>query len=224
MCQYCDEKALPCLMCGRACMEYQLDRTRCRRCATAHRPPDVWPVFRFCPYCGRDLGKNENQNENQKQGEEEMATEKYRWTKEADDTVRAMLESGHTVADICDALGITDKQLSNRVSVLRRSDETFPRLNRGERAVEACEDAEPEEKLAPKGELNPLEQEMARMIEEREQVLASKEEENRQLRAEKHELLLCIDSFRDRIREMGQTIERKDRIIGKMAEQIYGEG
>ena len=30
MCQYCDEKALPCLMCGRACMEYQLDRTRCR--------------------------------------------------------------------------------------------------------------------------------------------------------------------------------------------------
>lgn len=63
MCQYCDEKALPCLMCGRACMEYQLDRTRCRRCATEHRPPDVWPVFRFCPYCGRDLEKNENENQ-----------------------------------------------------------------------------------------------------------------------------------------------------------------
>lgn len=47
MCQYCDEKALPCLMCGRACMEYQMDRTRCRGCATAHRSPDVWPVFRF---------------------------------------------------------------------------------------------------------------------------------------------------------------------------------
>lgn len=156
-----------------------------------------------------------------------MATEKYRWTKEADDTVRAMLENGRTVADICDALGITDKQLKNRVNVLRRSDETFPRLNRGERAVEDREEVteacEPEDKLEPKGELNPLEQEMARMIEEREQVLASKEEENRRLRSVNHELMVCIESFRDRIMDMGQQIERKDRVIGKMAEQIYGE-
>lgn len=227
MCQYCDDKALPCLMCGRACMEYQLDRTRCRGCAKVNRPPDVWPVFRFCPYCGRDLGKNENQNENQKHGEEEMATEKYRWTKEADDTVRAKLESGRTVADICDALGITDKQLQNRVSVLRRSDETFPRLNRGEHAVEDCEEVtdacEPEVKLEPKGELNPLEQEMARMIEEREQVLASKEEENRRLRENNQALLKCVDSLRERIGELRVTIERKDRIIVKMVAEIYGE-
>lgn len=156
-----------------------------------------------------------------------MRTEKYRWTKEADDTVRAMLESGRTVADICDALGITDKQLSNRVSVLRRSDETFPRLNRGERAVEDCEEVtdacEPEVKLEPKGELNPLEKEMARMIEEREQVLASKEEENRQLRENNQALLECVDSLRERIGELRVTIERKDRIIVKMVAEIYGE-
>ena len=156
-----------------------------------------------------------------------MATEKYRWTKEADDTVRAMLESGRTVADICDALGITDKQLQNRVCVLRRSDETFPRLNRGERAVEDCEEVtdacEPEVKLEPKGELNPLEKEMARMIEEREQVLASKEEENRRLRENNQALLECVDSFRERIGELRVTIERKDRIIVKMVAEIYGE-
>ena len=52
MCQYCDEKALPCLMCGRACMEYQLDRTRCRGVRYGAPPPrrvaglSVLPVLR----------------------------------------------------------------------------------------------------------------------------------------------------------------------------------
>lgn len=217
MCEYCDEKALPCLMCGRACMEYQLDRTRCRGCATAHRLPDVWPVFRFCPYCGRDLGENENQNENQNQGENEMATEKYRWTKEADDTVRAMLESGRTVADICDALGITDKQLSNRVSVLRRSDETFPRLNRGERVAEDCEEVcEPEVKLEPKGELNPLEQEMARMIEEKEEELQKARQEARWFQDKLDREIVEGERLRKKLAE-------KDRIIVKMVAEIYGE-
>lgn len=217
MCQYCDEKALPCLMCGRACMEYQLDRTRCRGCATAHRLPDVWPVFRFCPYCGRDLGENENQNENQNQGANEMATEKYRWTKEADDTVRAMLESGRTVADICDALGITDKQLSNRVSVLRRSDETFPRLNRGERVAEDCEEVcEPEVKLEPKGELNPLEQEMARMIEEKEEELQKARQEARWFQDKLDREIVEGERLRKKLSE-------KDRIIVKMVAEIYGE-
>lgn len=99
MCRYCDEKALPCLMCGRACMEYQLDRTRCRGGATAHRPPEVWPVFRFCPYCGRDLSKQENQNENQYQGENEMA--RLIWTSEMDETVRRMDADGKSDAEIC---------------------------------------------------------------------------------------------------------------------------
>lgn len=223
MCQYCDDKALPCLMCGRACMEYQLDRTRCRGCAKVNRPPDVWPVFRFCPYCGRDLGKNENQN----QGEEEMRTEKYRWTKEADDTVRAMLESGRTVADICDALGITDKQLSNRVSVLRRSDETFPRLNRGERVAEDCEEVteacEPEVKLEPKGELNPLEKEMARMIEEREQMLVQKEEELQKARQEARWFQDKLDKEIVEGERLRKKLAEKDRIIVKMVAEIYGE-
>ena len=227
MCQYCDERGLPCLMCGRACMEYQLDRTRCRRCAEAHRPPDVWPVFRFCPYCGRDLGKNENQNENQNQGENEMATEKYRWTKEADDTVRAMLESGRTVADICDALGITDKQLQNRVSVLRRSDETFPRLNRGERVAEDCEEVteacEPEVKLEPKGELNPLEKEMARMIEEREQMLVQKEEELQKARQEARWFQDKLDREVVEGERLRKKLAEKDRLIVKMVAEIYGE-
>lgn len=156
-----------------------------------------------------------------------METEKYRWTKEADDTVRAMSESGRTVADICDALGITDKQLKNRVNVLRRSDETFPRLNRGERAVEDGEEVteacETEVKLEPKGELNPLEKEMARMIEEREKVLASKEEEIRELQRINGVLEESVDGFRVKVGELMALIGKKDRIIGKMAEQIYGE-
>lgn len=156
-----------------------------------------------------------------------MATEKYRWTKEADDTVRAMLESGHTVADICDALGITDKQLQNRVSVLRRQDETFPRLNRGERVAEDCEEVteacEPEVKLEPKGELNPLEKEMARMIEEREQMLVQKEEEICKLQRINRVLEESVDGFRVKVGELMALIDKKDRVIGKMAEQIYGE-
>lgn len=213
MCQYCDEKALPCLMCGRACMEYQLDRTRCRRCATAHRPPDVWPVFRFCPYCGRDLEKNENQNENQNQGEEEMA--RLIWTNEMDETVRRMEADGASDEEICEALGIKWSQLMNR-----RYNLQYRERKSCEEVTEACE---PEVKLEPKGELTPFERDMARMIEEREKMLMQKEEENRRLRSENHELMVCIESFRDRIRDMGQQIERKDRVIGKMAEQIYGE-
>ena len=156
-----------------------------------------------------------------------MATEKYRWTKEADDTVRAMLESGRTVADICDALGITDKQLSNRVSVLRRSDETFPRLNRGERAAEDCEEVteacEPEVKLEPKGELNPLEKEMARMIEEREKELASKEEELQKARQEARWFQDKLDEAVLAGERLRKKLAEKDRIIVKMVAEIYGE-
>lgn len=156
-----------------------------------------------------------------------MATEKYRWTKEADDTVRAMLESGHTVADICDALGITDKQLSNRVSVLRRSDKTFPRLSRGERAAEDCEEVteacEPEIKLEPKGELNPLEKEMARMIEEREKMLQVKEAELEKARREARWLQDELDKKNVQNEKLGQKLAAKDRIIAKMAAEIYGE-
>ena len=146
-----------------------------------------------------------------------MATEKYRWTKEADDTVRAMLESGRTVADICDALGITDKQLSNRVSVLRRSDETFPRLNRGERVAEDCEEVcEPEVKLEPKGELNPLEQEMARMIEEKEEELQKARQEARWFQDKLDREIVEGERLRKKLAE-------KDRIIVKMVAEIYGE-
>ena len=146
-----------------------------------------------------------------------MATEKYRWTKEADDTVRAMLESGRTVADICDALGITDKQLSNRVSVLRRSDETFPRLNRGERVAEDCEEVcEPEVKLEPKGELNPLEQEMARMIEEKEEELQKARQEARWFQDKLDREIVEGERLRKKLSE-------KDRIIVKMGAEIYGE-
>lgn len=137
------------------------------------------------------------------------------WTKEMDETVRMMEADGASDEEICEALGIEWSQLMNRRCNLQHSERKSC-----EEVTEACE---PEVKLEPKGELTPLEKEMARMIEEREQVLASKEEENRRLRSENHELMVCIESFRDRIRDMGQQIERKDRVIGKMAEQIYGE-
>lgn len=55
-CEFCDERCLPCLLRGAATMRHKFDRGRCGKCASANRPPREWPVFRFCPYCGRDLG------------------------------------------------------------------------------------------------------------------------------------------------------------------------
>ena len=144
MCKFCDEKGLPCLLCGAATMRHKFDRGRCGKCASANRPPREWPVFSFCPYCGRDLGnKTSEDTEGEKQEETEM--ERYIWTADQDEVIREMILEGKTVADICDRIGCTDTQLKNHVAVVRRRDPSFPTLCgevKGERFVLASsEDA-----------------------------------------------------------------------------------
>lgn len=157
--------------------------------------------------------------------------EKYKWTAEADEMVRQMLADGRTVADICDALGITDTQLKNHLHVLRRKDRGFRLANGGEdNEVEICEavpdpaaTAAENVTLVPKGELNPLEQEMARMIEEREKMLQVKEAELEKARREARWLQDELDKKNVQNEKLGQKLAAKDRIIAKMAAEIYGE-
>ena len=222
MCQYCDEKALPCLMCGRACMEYQLDRTRCRGCASAHRPPDVWPVFRFCPYCGRDLGKNENQNENQNQGENEMA--RLIWTSEMDETVRRMDADGASDAEICEALGIEKTQLKNRRYNLqyneRKSCDAVDTIGNTEgRSPDPAETREAyrdNEDRQGGGILSDTERGLVRLVEEKEEELQKARQEARWFQDKLDREIVEGERLRKKLAE-------KDRIIVKMVAEIYGE-
>lgn len=213
MCQYCDEKALPCLMCGRACMEYQLDRTRCRGCASAHRPPDVWPVFRFCPYCGRDLGKQEILIENQNEGENEMA--RLIWTAEMDETVRMMEADGASDAEICEALGIEKTQLKNRRYNLQYSerktcDSVDTRKYMGpEQAVDEAKDEQ------GGGILSDTERGLVRLVEEKEEELQKARQEARWFQDKLDREIVEGERLRKKLAE-------KDRIIVKMVEEIYG--
>ena len=170
-------------------MRHKFDRGRCGKCASANRPPREWPVFRFCPYCGRDLdNKTSEDTEEGKQEDKEM--ERYTWTADQDEVIRGMILEGKTVADICDRMGCTDTQLKNHVAVVRRRDQSFPTLCgevKGERVVLASSEAaavlsgapeqivvnpENEEAVEPieepteekKAALNPLEREMRDII------------------------------------------------------------
>lgn len=151
MCEFCDEKGLPCLLCGRACMEYQFDRSRCRGCASANRPPREWPIFTYCPYCGRNLNEDKNQEQ-----EEDKDMSKYVWTAEADETIRRMIEEGARAVDICDVLGCKGEQLKNHLTVLRKRDPDFPRIYSGSAA---CADDSAEAITAPVVDLSPVGQE-----------------------------------------------------------------
>lgn len=210
MCKYCDEKALPCLMCGRACMEYQLDRTRCRGCATAHRLPDVWPVFRFCPYCGRDLGKQEILNENQNEGENEMA--RLIWTNEMDETVRMMEADGASDEKICEALGIEKTQLTNRRYNLKCNErKTCTRKYVGpEQADDEAKDKQ------GGGILSDTERGLVRLVEEKEEELQKARQEARWFQDKLDREVVEGERLRKKLAE-------KDRIIVKMVAEIYGE-
>lgn len=225
MCQYCDDRGLPCLMCGRACMEYQMDRKRCRGCASAHRPPDVWPVFRYCPYCGRDL--NETQNKNKEKEKMEMA--RLIWTEEMDETVRQMDADGKSDAEICEALGIEKLQLKNRrynlMYVERKNGATESPETEGIRdELEAGQRSlSPDETALRPAALSPAEQEMARMIEERERMIRVKDAELEKARREARWLQDELDKKNVQNEKLGQKLAAKDRIIAKMAAEIYGE-
>ena len=225
MCKYCDERGLPCLMCGRACMEYQMDRTRCGRCAAVNRPPDVWPVFQYCPYCGRDL--NEAQNKNNEKEKMEMA--RLIWTSEMDETVRQMDADGKSDAEICEALGIEKLQLKNhrynRMYAERKNGATESPETEGIRdELEAGQRSlSPDKTALQPAALSPAEQEMARMIEEREQMIRVKEAELEKARQEAQWFQGKLDENIAQNEKLEQRLAAKDRIIAKMAAEIYGE-
>ena len=138
MCEYCDEKGLPFLLCGRACMTFHFERDRCKGCGSVNRPPREWPIFTYCPYCGRNLNENKNQEQQEQQEQEENEyMSKYVWTAEADETIRRMINEGARTVDICDVLGCKGEQLKNHLTVLRKRDPDFPRIDSG---TVACAD------------------------------------------------------------------------------------
>ncbi len=237
MCEYCDERGLPCLMCGRACMEYQMDRSRCKGCAQVNSPPRVWPIFTFCPYCGRNL--NEDKNE-----EQEDMSDKYVWTAEADTTIRRMIDEGASRVDICDALGCTDKQLNNRLCVLRRQDSTFPRLARGCHRTAACAEAEavavaedPENPSLPSPSVSELfgseladdDETVARitrreaeLVEFFEDKLKEREVEIDRMTRELERLRTQADVFTELIDSKQQQLDAQEHVIAAMAMELYG--
>ena len=214
MCEFCDERGLPCLLCGRVTMAHKMDRERCGGCRHANRPPREWPIFRFCPYCGREL-ELKNQGNNDEEGEKDTVKEKYTWTKEADYTARTMLEEGAPVADICDKLGCTDKQLYNHISIMRSKDPSYPKWPRKEKKERAV-DAPTEE---GKGRLSDFEQELVDMIEEREEQIREREEWVKELEAK----LAKLESELCEAREMADTFSEDARELNAEKARLEGE-
>lgn len=194
VCQYCDKRGLPCLMCGRACMEYQFDRSRCGSCAHANRPPKIWPIFEYCPYCGRDLStKNTKENE-------DMA--RVTWTDEMDETIRMMTKDGKSDAEICEALGIESKQLKNRLYNLKVKE----REGEDDHTIETDRQ---ETEIRPR-ELNGYELELVDMIEERERQITAMEKRWEETDLENRRLTV--------------KLRKAERLILKLVDELYGEG
>lgn len=198
MCEYCDERGLPCLMCGRACMEYQMDRSRCGSCAHANRPPKIWPIFDYCPYCGRDLStKNAKENE-------DMA--RVTWTDEMDETVRMMTKDGKSDAEICEALGIESRQLQNRRYNLQVKERAGREPAEDNHPVET---APQETEIRPR-ELNGYELELVGMIEERERQITAMEKRWEETDLENRRLTV--------------KLRKAESLILKLVDELYGEG
>ena len=243
-CEFCDEKGLPCLLCGAATMRYKFDRGRCGSCASANRPPREWPVFCFCPYCGRDLGnKTSEETEEEKQEEKEM--ERYIWTADQDEVIRGMILEGHTVADICDRMGCTDTQLKNHVAVVRRRDPRFPTLCgevKGERFVLASAEAaavmsgepgqimvepadegtvepivEQSETEEKKADLNPLEKQMADIITEQKKTI---EDLRVELETEQESRELEAEAYRNEIKRLQDLVNSLKGTVSAQGDEL----
>lgn len=224
-------------------MRNKFDRGRCGKCASANRPPREWPVFRFCPYCGRDLGnKTSEETEGEKQEDKEM--ERYTWTADQDEVIRGMILEGKTVADICDRMGCTDTQLKNHVAVVRRRDPSFPTLCgevKGERfvlassedaavmsgepgqivvgpadegTVEPIEEPETQEK---KAELNPLEKEMGDIIAEQKETIDNLRVE---LETEQESRELEAEAYRNEIKRLQDLVNALRGTVSAQGDEL----
>jgi hypothetical protein len=175
-------------------MEYQFDRSRCGSCAHANRPPKIWPIFEYCPYCGRDLStKNKKENEDM---------ERVTWTDEMDETIRMMTKDGKSDAEICEALGIESKQLKNRLYNLKVKE----RAGEDDHTIETNQQ---ETEIRPR-ELNRYELELVDMIEERERQITAMEKRWEETDLENRRLTV--------------KLRKAESLILKLVDELYGEG
>ncbi len=224
MCNFCDEKGLPCLLCGAATMRHQFDRGRCGYCASANRPPREWPVFRFCPYCGRELKElHSEESEKEKQEEQEMRTN-HKWTCAEEKLLVDSIREGCSRADICDRLGLSESVVYNQYRKMREDDKTLPLFPRGERVKpvsksEAAGEDRPENGEAATAEacgLNLLEQEMADIIAENKETI---ETLRRELDVEREARAEDGRAYQKKIEQLSEENAAKDKTIAK----VYGD-
>lgn len=142
--------------------------------------------------------------------------ERLIWTSEMDETVRRMEADGASDEEICEALGIGETQLKNR------------RYNLKYRERKSCDTVDTRKYVGPEqadcdtedeqrgGILSDTERGLVRLVEEKEEEICELKRINRVLEE-------SVDGFRMKVGEMMALINKKDRVIGKMAEQIYGE-
>ena len=193
MCEYCDEKGLPCLLCGRACMTYHFERDRCKGCASVNRPPREWPIFTYCPYCGRNLNDDKNQEQ-----EENEDMSKYVWTAEADETIRRMINEGARAV----ASPVVDMSLAGREA------EAAPELpaDKPAESVPAPTEATGQENLMAH---------LVKMVEDREIELKEATRELERLREQ-------VEVYAGMIDIKQAKIDEQERAILGMAMEIYG--
>lgn len=138
------------------------------------------------------------------------------WTNEMDETVRRMEADGASDAEICEALGIEKTQMKNRRYNLRCNErKTCVSVDTRKYVGPEQADCDTEDEQGG-GILSDTERGLVRLVEE-------KEEEIRELQRINGVLEESVDGFRLKVGELMALISKKDRVIGKMAEQIYGE-
>lgn len=212
MCKFCDERGLPCLMCGRACMTYNFDRTRRGRCAHGKRPPAEFPVFKFCPYCGRQLNEETSQNQ-EKEKDEEDDMEVYEWTDEKVERLKELVRAGRSRTELAAVFGCNSKCIDNKLTSLRKKDPTLPGGHRKKGNAEAEPSTAPEKE----GELNELEQTLAEVVTELQgendklkgdfQALYEKcEEQNQTINTLREELQIANTKVRELQSELANTL------------------
>ena len=153
----------------------------------------------------------------------------HKWTTSDEHDLVETIRMGGGWSEAAEKIGIGENQAYNHYRAMRRYDKTLPMPPKRENKKteeetmskekmknpvpdpEAC--ADPKE-LKPKGELNPSEQEMARMIEEREEEIA-------RLLKNIEELSEELSGRDELIKKLTEKIAKKDRIIAGMAEELY---
>jgi hypothetical protein len=146
------------------------------------------------------------------------------WTAEMDETVRMMEADGASDTEICEALGIEKTQLKNRRYNLqyseRKSCDSVDTIGNTEgRSPDPAETREAYRDTEDRqggGILSDTERGLVRLVEEKEEEICKLQRINRVLEE-------SVDGFRMKVGELMALIDKKDRVIGKMAEQIYGE-